>query len=921
MSDLAQARASDGARTVYARYSWPRAGSAQQELTDWEYTHTPLEPAGERPSPAALSGASWSRATAFPSMLAWEVYASGDAEHPYVGTNSSDYRWTADRTWWLRTRVSADMVDPGSGRAELVFDGVDHDAWIWVDGQSAGEHHGMFGGPVLDVCAWLEDDAEAEHEVLLALRPAGLQQGKPGWGSSGRLVKSDTFCRWINNPDLMTTGIWQSVRLLRTGAHRLERPHVVTTMTEDGSCHLSAEVEVLAADVQADLEFVQRHGQAPPVHDPCFARPDDAPPTPATVTVTVHAPDGDEVATATTRIDLRPGRIWAHVDLEIPHAELWWPHGLGEDRQALYTIGFELEGAAQDRLSVRTGLRSITWERTPAPRTTDHWFDWEMSVNGVRTSGKGINWMPPDLLRFERPRYEHLLGLIKDAGIGMVRVWGGGLIETDDFYDLCDELGLLVWQDFPLNTHYDCAELPLDLWEQQVLWNIERLRNRPSLAIWCGGNEIDPYLPGNAGVIGIAERTIVDLDGTRPFMRSCSDPGDVHPYLECDSTWYHPLYRDAPAITEWGGHTLPTVATLSEILPAEELETPLDTLSSSDEADFATSHPSLHRHWSEFNPDRIPRMLSRTRVFDDLGEASVAQAVQAIQLGSAEIYQSLITDFSAGDAQQRLLMPWVYNRPWPSVGMQAVDHSGRPTLGYYAIKRGFRAGAFVVRPSHEALAPGESLQLDLGLTLGVRERPYRLSVLDQELQLLHHGAGTLVQDGFTAVEVDVPPSARTLFVVVVDPEDPEAQHVRVVRISSELADDAARSAYRERPRPTAHFMDGSLRAITAQARTTVETEVRIDDGATAADDAATPRTHRLLATLRNTGDRPAAYLVLESTDPRWLLIPEDSGFWLESGTSRTVSVLARPAAEVSTLVTEPPTGIGPDVLSVQAWNA
>lgn len=930
----------------FARYAWPRDDARQRTVTDWEFGHSELEPEGVAPTFSATADITWHPASAFPSMIQWESYVAGIAEpapdplalvgdadatsapgHPYVGTNSETYRWTSNATWWFRTTVPHNALAQGSARAELVFDGVDHDAWVWIDGQLVDSHAGMFGGPVVDVSPWLQDCETTDHEVIVALRPAGLEQGKPGWGHGGRLVKAETFCRWTNNADFMTTGIWQPVRLVQTGAFRLERPHITTRLLPDDFARVSVEVEVLRADVQADLHWVQRHGGIPPVWDPRFVQQEpSASPVSAEVTVSILDPSGTTVASATTTADVTPGRVWAHADLDIADPHLWWPSRVGEAEPSLHTVVIELDGPAQDSLRVRTGLREIKWARSEAPRSSDHWFDWTMEINGIATPVRGINWMPMDLLRFDRARYEHMLGLIKDAGIQLVRVWGGGLVETEDFYDVCDELGLMVWQDFPLNTFYDCSEIPLEVWEQQVVWSVERLRNRASLVLWCGGNELDPYAPENAAVVGIMERTIADLDGTRPFFRSCSDPGDVHPYLECDSTWYHELYREAPAISEWGGHTLPSVSTLAEILPAEELDRSLKTLLSSEADALASSHPVLRRHWAEFDPDRVPRMLSRARLFDDLARASFEQAVLAVQLGAAEIYQTIITDFSAGDCAQTNLMPWVYNRPWPSVGMQAVDHSGRPTLGYYAIKRGFHPGALVLRPEHEALAPGEALDVEIGLTWGAdgnpaAPRPCELVAYDQDLRVLTRRSMSVSFGEFEHISIDVPSASHAVILVAMDPDEPEVQHVRVIRIAESLADESARRRYRASPQTTAHFMDGSLREAVAAQPTSLAVEIEpLDRGAPA--DSVSTNDRLLTASLTNHGDVPAAYVTLESSDPRWLAIPEDNGFWIEPGMTRGIGVTLRRAAEVSTITTAIPetNSAVDDAIAVRGWN-
>ncbi|MDN6485870.1 MAG: hypothetical protein L0K34_00015 [Ancrocorticia sp.] len=935
----------------FARYVWQRGPAHQLNIDTWEFAFSPKDDTSEDGSPSleATRHVRWHKVRDFPDMVQWECYLAGVGApgqpgpgHPYVGTNSRDYRWTADVTWWMRTFIPENALHQTARRAQLVFDGVDHDAWVWIDGQLVQDHHGMFGGPVVDCTEWLSNEPPPEshqgsHEVLLALNPVGSGQGKEiRPGTKGRLIKPETFCRWINNPDLMTAGIWQPVRLVQTGHYRLERPRVVTKLLDNGSVVVDVEVEVLRTSVQPDLHWVQRHGGIPPNWDNRFfepqtprlaeGNPEPAAPAshgPLNVFVTITGPAGEQVATVTTAVDPTPGRVWARVSLVIPEPELWWPNGMGPDgsNPALYTVSIDLE--AIDHLEVRTGLRQIEWEQTSGPRTADHWFNWKLRVNGRSAAGpvRGMNWMPSDLLRQDRTRTRHFLTLMRDAGVQLVRVWGGGLLETEDFYDACDELGLLVWQDFPINTMYDCSGIPLDVWEQQVTWTAERLRNRASLAIWCGGNEFDPYAPENAAAIGILERTLHDLDGTRPFVRSCSDPGDVHPYLECDTTWYLPMYREAPALSEWGGHTLPTAASCAEILPKEERERPLTSLLSQEPDAFAHTHPVLRHHWSEFKPDRIPRMLGRARIYDDLSSplTSFEQGIEANGLGAAELYQTVISDFSAGDTFCQLLMPWVYNRPWPSVGMQVVDHSGRPTLGYFAIRRAYCSDAIVLRPETEALAPGEPLRFSVGLAAQSTQRTLEVLVYNDRLREVERLRLDIAPGpkGFESVVTELPSGAAdSAIIVATDVADPAVQHVRIIRVARTLADSAVLTEYRAKPRPTSHFMEGSLRRA-------IEDHCARVVWIAESDGVSEPLGRRVTLTCENTSDVPAVFVQIESRDSRWMVLPSDSGFWIPPHRKRTLKVHVRPTAEVSTIATDRPNpGAGPTAaITVSGWNA
>ncbi len=854
------------------------------------------------------------------SMVQWQWYLAGRGPHPYVGTNSAETLWMQDKLWWFRTSIELpEQWRSMAQRVDLVFDGIDHDATVWMDGIRSAQHFGAFGGPALDVSGMLSAPAGAGAEVLVAVRPAGSGQGKKH-GTSGRLVKSETFSRWINNPDLMTAGIWRPVRMVATGAFRLERPHVSSRIDADGSAVVEVEVEVLRADISPDLEFVDRYGQFPPLDDPRF--PEQADAAPGVLRMELVDEFGQVLAARTRAIELRRGRQWVRESLALSAPRLWWPSGLGDPSLYELRLSLEVDGAPSDELAVTTGIRSFSLKRSAAPRTADHWLDWQAEVNGVEVHVRGMNWTPLDLLNLAPSKYEHFLRLACRAGVQLIRVWGGGLIETDEFYELCDRFGLMVWQDFPLNTDYDCSELPLDVWEQQVVWTVSRLRTHPSLVVWCGGNEFNPYLPANAAAVGIMERTVTDFDPDRPFVRSCSDAGDVHPYLDFDTSWYLPLYRSAPAITEWGSHSVPTLESLAEFMPVDELQQPLAVLGGTDAGRFELSHPTLRHHWAEFNPTRIPRMLDRARIFDDISIDDNARVVEAVQLGAAEIYETVAADFRASDVDATMVMPWVFNRPWPSVGMQVIDHSGRPTPGYYALRRSYAPIALAVRTAHEAVATGENLTLqiavnrdaDLMATAAVRVRVY-----DDALTLHRSEAVPLGTDSFPTVELEVPPEAAYLLVVV-DLDDErgglQARTMRVLRVAPGLDDAERRAAYRSVPEPTALHGASALRPLLAEMPTRLALAVT---GSLAVVDGG--ELLRGEVEVRNAGAVPAAYVRLDWADADWILDADDSYFWLEPGESRRLTVTLTPTGHASSFPVERGSQPTLSALSVRAWNA
>lgn len=897
-------------------YVWPRDVRRQLILDRWQVTHT--DPGAE---PSDLDAGEWHDVEPG-AMIQWQWFAAVQGPHPYLGRNSSDFRWMEERTWWFRTAVDlpeawSDEVD----RLDLVFDGLDHDATIWIDRVRTADHFGAFGGPALDVSSLLTGSA-GRHEVLVAISPAGTGRGKAA-GETGRLVKAETYSRWINNPDLMTAGIWRPIRLIATAGYRLERPQVDTRLAADGSARIDVEVEVLRADVTPDLAFVTRYGQAPPLDDPRFAQ--RAAPA-SRLRLTLHDAAGTIVAQDAVEFEPVRGRQWLRRTLELAEPELWWPNGLGDPHLYRLTIALEQGEAVCDELITSVGIRTFELTRSDAPRTAEHWLGWQPKINGHEVFLRGMNWMPLDLLRLSSTKYEHFLRLARESGVQLLRVWGGGLIETDEFFSLCDELGLLVWQDFPLNTDYRCGGLPLDVWEQQVVWSIARLRNHPSLVVWCGGNEFDPYLDVNAAAVGIMERSVTDLDGSRPFVRACSDAGDVHPYLDFDTSWYLPLYRQAPAITEWGGHSLPAYDSLREFMPEAELARPLAILDAPDPARFEDSHPTLRQHWAEFNPTRIPRMLDRARIFDDLDTAENERFVEAVQLGAAEIYETVGTDFRAGDVAATMVMPWVFSRPWPSVGMQVIDHSGRPTPAYAAIRRSYAPIALAIRCPHEALAPGERVPVQVAVNRDADEAvlaagQVRVRIYDDSLTLQRSDEDTIGRHDFVALDVAVPDRPGYLIIVadLIDGDGVRrARAVRFLRVIEQLADPSIRAGYRRAPQPTALHHRHGLRPLIARTATTLDLKITRPLAA----DAAGP-TYAGAATVINSGQLPAPYVRWCWPDPDWILDAEDDYFWLEPGESRRLTVTLTPAHRTSSFAAPPADSDPPDLdrLRVAAWNS
>jgi len=226
---------------------------------------------------------------------------------------------------------------------------------------------------------------------------------------------------------------------------------------------------------------------------------------------------------------INPGITKYNYDVDIESPKIWWPFSMGE--QPLYNLNvipLDSDGnIIGDGSEVTFGIRTI--EKKPVPGHPSCFYKWLFVINGQEKYLKGANWSPQDCLNGEiESGYIRFLNLAKNANIDILRCWGGGPLESSRFYELCDQLGIMVWQEFPVMGFTEGYNPRLlHLADEMVNLNVRRLRNHPSLIIWCGANE--PLL--ESPLLEKLGKLCLELDGTRPYHRTCPYLGEQHNYL------------------------------------------------------------------------------------------------------------------------------------------------------------------------------------------------------------------------------------------------------------------------------------------------------------------------------------------------------------------------------------------------------
>lgn len=852
-----------------------------------------------------------------PSTVQWALHRAGKCGHPYEHLNSKQYDWVDQKVWYYRRTFDL-PAKKGDGHRFLCFDGIDYFARIWLNGVLLGQHEGMFGGPAIEVGKHAKFGAA--NEVVVEVK-AGNFGNKTGWkpmGPGGTVIKPWVIAGGIGGEMFFPLGMWRGARVEIVPQDHMERPFLATEAADEKTARLMLNLEVFTDTHTLELNLHPWKNRQLVDGSRGWAISQPSKSHFALRVELAEKTSGKTAFDQTFPLQTVAGRNFVKQPFTVAHPKLWWPNGMGEPNLYRARLTLIREGSAEDAMEFDYGIRTIRTVPGAGPRTADRWADWQFIVNGRPIFVKGMNWMPADiLLDLPRERYRWLVGAAKAAGIQLFRIWGGGILETEEFYETCNELGVMVWQDFPIGNR-DTPEWPQDVWEAQVMQTIFRLRNHPSLALWCGGNEFNPYSLGNAATLGIFERCVADFDPTRPMRRTSPDGGSIHTYPDMDPTWYAKLYPLVPFISETGMHNIPEPSGIRETVDASEIDKPLGGMV---EKSFPAQHPELMHHFVEYHPSRVPRMLSRASHIDDMKVPSLAALAEGTQIGAGEFYQVFSEQMQANYPVTTGLMPWVFKRPWPVIAIMLVDGFGQPTAPYYFLKRTYEPTHVLVKLPELIWAKGEQLPLAVHVThapaTARKNLKASVEIFDAAFTSLWRKTQPVnLLPGPSVAALDfgsftISDSLNDKFFFVVG-ELRGAGHQLVSRsvywprCLSRMSDDAFRNKYRATPQPALTLDNGPwLKPQTALQPTTLAasllSQTRLDRSRS-----------QLRVRVKNTGTKPAFNTRLDIEGAKRAFYATDNFFWLAPGEERDL--------QIEVLWRDPSQQAQP-TLSVSAWNS
>ncbi|WP_291858468.1 glycoside hydrolase family 2 protein [Marinilabilia sp.] len=428
--------------------------------TNWEF------------SQAALN--EW-RPASVPGTVHTDLLAQGLIEDPFYRTNERDQQWIDKVDWEYRNRFKVDAEVVSREVVELFFYGIDTYAFVFLNGHMILKTDNMFRHWSINVRRFVVEGENHLHiyfqspvrkglseQKSYGLRlPAANDQSENGGLGPNKVSmftrKAGYHYGWDWGPRFVTSGIWRPVAINAWDRFDIRDVFVYQKQISPDLADLEFHIE---------LQNIKAHNYSFLIEELSGEF--------ALVPRVIHVDEGNQ-------------KIIIPVTINNPR--LWWCNGQGNPAMYHFRVTISDENGQEKVHEVRTGLREIKLVREPDNYGESFFFE----LNGRSVFAKGANYIPNDVFlpRVSEDDYRKVIGDAAAANMNMIRVWGGGIYENDIFYDLCDEMGIMVWQDFM----FACSMFPgndefLDNVRQEAVENVVRLRNHPSMALWCGNNEI-----------------------------------------------------------------------------------------------------------------------------------------------------------------------------------------------------------------------------------------------------------------------------------------------------------------------------------------------------------------------------------------------------------------------------------------------
>jgi beta-mannosidase len=616
----------------------------------------------------------WLPATV-PGDVHLDLLANKKIPDPFFRDNESKLQWIQDASWEYRLNFDVTPALLARTNVDLVFDGLDAASEVYLNGAQVLAANNMFRTWRVPV----KGNLHSGRNLLRVIFPSPIKAAQAvaaldPW-QPRTLTAPKTYIRkaayeygWDWGPKFVTSGIWRPARLEAWDKVRIADFAIRQRDVSREVAHLDAEVEAEAA-------------------------------TAGPAKVSVQFADNGKPVTTVENVSLHAGRNVIDLPIEIRQPKLWWPAGYGN--QPLYEFTAQVASGVQptaDTRKTKTGLRSIVLHR----ELDKYGRSFELVVNGIPVFAKGADVIPFDSFpnRVTTADYRRILQSARDANMNMIRHWGGGYYETDEFYSICDELGIMVWQDFMFGNDWQPGTYDFKLnIESEADDQVRRLRNHPSIVVWCGNNETEEALgwgprsglPADVKYqmwqdyltefSGILTRVVARLDAATPYWPSSPSAdyeavsaafhtGDDHIWDVWHGRVPFSTYEthNTRFVTEYGFQSFPEMRTIEAFTEPQDrtgIFTPVMLVHQKNDEGNSIIHDYLLKDYSE--PKDFASFLY------------VSQVLQAegIKIGAEYFRRSRPETMGS--------IFWQLNDCWPVASWSSIDYYGRwKALQYYA---------------------------------------------------------------------------------------------------------------------------------------------------------------------------------------------------------------------------------------------
>ena len=652
--------------------------------------------------------------------------------NPFFGTNEKKIQWVENEDWEYKTTFTVTGEQLARDAATMTFEGLDTYADVYLNGALLLKADNMFVGYSVPVKEVLR---QGENKLHIFFR-SPIRETLPQWASNGFDYPADNdhldkklsvFTRkapysygWDWGIRMVTSGIWRPVTLRFYDVATIGDYHVKQLSLTDRQAELSNELEINSISTGKEE---------------------------AVIIVSCSLKDGQPL-TVRQPVVLNPGVNRVKIPLEIKNPVRWMPNGWGEPVLYDFTAEVVCRGKTVASEHHQVGLRTVRLVNEKDEHGESYYFE----VNGIPLFAKGANFIPNDILlpNMTDERYATLFRDIKEANMNVIRVWGGGTYEDNRFYDLADENGILIWQDFMFGcTIYPADPVFLKRVSEEVDYNIKRLRNHACLAMWCGNNEIleglkywgwqSRYTPEvyeefyrNYDKLfrELLPSKVKEWDEgrsyihTSPYFSNWGRPdswniGDSHNW----GIWYGKKTFESSDTeigrfqSEFGFESFPEMKTIAAFASPEDYEI---------ESEVMTAHQK-----SSLGNDLIRTYMERDFIVPEKFE-------DFVYVGLVLQGQGMRYCFEAHRRNRPYCMGtlyWQLNDSWPVVSWSGIDYYGNWKALHYQAKRAF--APLIVNPIHEngnlnVYLLSDKLEDSTGLTLDMRLMDFNGKRLKQE---------------------------------------------------------------------------------------------------------------------------------------------------------------------------------------------